>query len=135
MDVNFGESVKEYLLRRVNLIQIHRFSPEDMQFTDALVTSSIVIFKNEQPNEETSVIFSQGGTLKNPIESKKFHDKDMIIKIWEILNRISPNNLIREGRVYGGGLYKLEPSELLRTPVKEMAEFVGHYSARQPTLF
>ncbi len=36
--------------------------------------------------------------------------------IWEALNDITPEVLIGEGRVYGGGLYKLEPGELLNIP-------------------
>jgi hypothetical protein len=39
-------------------------------------------------------------------------DKRLISKVWELLNQMSSEQLIDEGRVYGGGLYKLEPKEL-----------------------
>lgn len=34
--------------------------------------------------------------------------------IWEILRNIRPEDIMREGRVYGGGLRKVEPKELGR---------------------
>ena len=66
MDVNYGKTIKEYLLSRVELILIHRFDPEDVQFEDALVSSTIVVFKKKEPDKKTDVIFSFGGTLQNP---------------------------------------------------------------------
>ncbi|MCL2654576.1 MAG: Eco57I restriction-modification methylase domain-containing protein [Coriobacteriia bacterium] len=40
-------------------------------------------------------------------------DKSSPIKtVWHELNRLSPDALISEGRVYGGGLRKIEPKEL-----------------------
>ncbi len=39
-------------------------------------------------------------------------DKSMLRRIWEILNGLCPDSLLEEGRVYGGGLHKLEPHEL-----------------------
>jgi adenine-specific DNA-methyltransferase len=38
MDVNYGQAVKDYLLREVSLLRIHRFDPKDVQFDDALVS-------------------------------------------------------------------------------------------------
>lgn len=33
-------------------------------------------------------------------------------QVWQMLNKISPQAMLGEGRVYGGGLHKLEPREL-----------------------
>jgi hypothetical protein len=40
------------------------------------------------------------------------------------LNSIRPEELIGEGRVYGGGLYKLEPKELERIPAAPLLELM-----------
>ena len=66
MDVNYGHAVKQYLLERVTLLHIHRFDPNDVQFTDALVSSAIVWFRNEPPPAGHEVKFTFGGTLFEP---------------------------------------------------------------------
>jgi len=66
MDVNYGRAVKRYLLSKVNLLRIHRFDPNDVQFGDALVSSAIVFFRNESPPPEHDVEFTFGGTLAAP---------------------------------------------------------------------
>jgi len=48
-------------------------------------------------------------------------DKALIRRIWQFLNQIDPARLLGEGRVYGGGLHKLEPKELANVPVPEIA--------------
>lgn len=45
-------------------------------------------------------------------------------QIWEFLNCIGTEDMLGEGRVYGGGLYKLEPKELGRVPASALAEFL-----------
>lgn len=45
--------------------------------------------------------------------------------VWEVLNNICPQTMLAEGRVYGGGLHKLEPKELANVPVPELAEIFG----------
>jgi adenine-specific DNA-methyltransferase len=66
MDVNYGRKLKEYLLRDVTLLHIHRFDPNDVQFDDALVSSAVVWFRNEKPPLDHSVNFSYGGSLAVP---------------------------------------------------------------------
>lgn len=46
--------------------------------------------------------------------------------IWEILRQIQPETLMGEGRVYGGGLHKLEPKELANVPAQAIAELLPH---------
>ncbi|MCC6346032.1 MAG: Eco57I restriction-modification methylase domain-containing protein [Nitrospirales bacterium] len=70
MDVNYGQAVKRYLLDRVTLLHIHRFDPNDVQFTDALVSSAIVWFRNTPPPAGHEVKFTFGGTLFEPAISR-----------------------------------------------------------------
>ncbi len=49
IDVNYGRELKAYLLRQVTLLRIHRFDPREPQFDDALVSSSVLWFRNQRP--------------------------------------------------------------------------------------
>jgi hypothetical protein len=54
--------------------------------------------------------------------------------LWEALNAIGRETLLGNGRVYGGGMHKLEPRELANVPADAMAAVVGlneKRSARQ----
>ncbi|MGN6111750.1 MAG: Eco57I restriction-modification methylase domain-containing protein [Luteimonas sp.] len=77
MDVNYGRKVKDYLLKQVSLLQIHRFDPDDVQFADALVSSAIVWIKNEPPKEGHQVRFTYGGTLTQPQEERMVASTDL----------------------------------------------------------
>ena len=66
MDVKYGEVVKRYLVEQVSLRQVHRFDAEALQFDDALVSSTVLIFQKRKPKQEGEVTFSLGGTLKAP---------------------------------------------------------------------
>ena len=66
MDVNYGASVKSYLLDKVTLLHIHRFDPNDVQFGDALVSSAVVWFRKEAPPALHQVQFTYGGSLEHP---------------------------------------------------------------------
>lgn len=75
MDVNYGRSLKHYLLNRVTLLHIHRFDPNDVQFADALVSSAVVWFRNASPPDDYAVTFSFGGTLFDPKLSRNVSAK------------------------------------------------------------
>ena len=66
MDVNYGVAVKRYLLQNVELLHIHRFKADDLQFADALVSSCIVVFRKSVPPSCHEVKFTIGGTINNP---------------------------------------------------------------------
>lgn len=51
-------------------------------------------------------------------------DARLMRKIWRALNQLPPERLLGEGRVYGGGLHKLEPRELAKVPVGVIAELL-----------
>lgn len=50
---------------------------------------------------------------------------DAIRGIWEELNNIRPESLISEGRVYGGGLHKMEPKELAKVSAREISTLLN----------
>ncbi len=64
-------------------------------------------------------------------------DPGLIRRVWQALNRITPEQLLGEGRIYGGGLHKLEPKELSNVPVAELADLVpkADRPQRQTKLF
>ena len=66
MDVNYGLAIKQHLLDIVNLLHIHRFDPNDVQFGDALVSSAVVWFRKASPNPSREVRFTYGGSLTCP---------------------------------------------------------------------
>lgn len=78
MDVNYGQVVKQYLLSRVTLLRIHRFDPNDAQFADALVSSSVVWFRNTPPLPGHCVTFSYGGTLTSPKISRQIPAAELV---------------------------------------------------------
>ena len=56
-------------------------------------------------------------------------------EVFESLRRIEAHDFFSEGRVYGGGLLKMEPSELMRLPADDLANILGVKPQRQLTLF
>ncbi len=51
-------------------------------------------------------------------------DTTLLRSIWKVLNAIGQDRLLGEGRVYGGGLHKLEPKELANVDATAIAELI-----------
>jgi len=58
------------------------------------------------------------------------HDPRLLKSIWQALNQTAPETLIAEGRVYGGGLYKIEPIELSKLPVEHVDALLKRHNRR-----
>jgi adenine-specific DNA-methyltransferase len=71
MDVAYGEAVRRYLTTEVTLRRLHRFDPADTQFSDALVTSAVVLFQKRAPAGSERVVFSSAGTLERPARRRE----------------------------------------------------------------
>ncbi len=76
---------------------------------------------------------------KEPIKHALDARPDLKRQIWKALNEISPKLMLSEGRVYGGGLHKLEPRELSKVPADKISELVPELNPwlqeKQGTLF
>ena len=72
LDVNYGAAVRSYLSREVSLLRLHRFEPADLQFGDALVTSTVVIYqkgttgRGQGRRVHVRSSFTAGGSLERP---------------------------------------------------------------------
>ena len=62
---------------------------------------------------------------------------ELAAKVFEALQSVTPGQFISEGRVYGGGLHKVEPKELAQIPARAVLESIdGHVRIeRQEKLF
>lgn len=61
--------------------------------------------------------------LKKILES----NSELVELIWQALETISSRTLIGEGRVYGGGMHKMEPSELANVPAGNIFQLIQKY--------
>lgn len=57
-------------------------------------------------------------------------DPGLIRRVWEALNALTPAQLLGEGRVYGGGLHKLEPKELSNVDATAIAALISGWTRR-----
>jgi hypothetical protein len=92
MDVNYGKQLKQYLLDRVTLLRVHRFAPNDLQFSNVLVSTAVIWFRNTKPNHDYLVDFTYGGTIDRPIFSKTISSKTLkALSKWNYTSILSPH--------------------------------------------
>ena len=66
-----------------------------------------------------------------PQYARCLKDKAVLTEVWHELNTIPTETLSRNGRFYGGGLRKMEPNELMRTPARGIATLLTPYTSYQ----
>lgn len=60
-----------------------------------------------------------------PLATLLKESPDLLSRLWKALSTITPESMVCEGRVYGGGLHKMEPNELANVPVTPLLEVLG----------
>lgn len=79
MDVNYGSILRDYLTTNVKITSIHKYDTANSLFSDALVSSAVIIYLNEKPKADDMVRLSYGGTITKP-------DRVIIKSIEELKN-------------------------------------------------
>ncbi len=62
----YGRAVRDYLSKNVQLLRLHIYNEDKLQFDDTLISTSIVVFKKRSPNESDKIMISYGDSVKNP---------------------------------------------------------------------
>ena len=62
--VNYGRVLREYLTKKVQLIEIFQFDPEGTQFGDALVSSCIVTYRKTATHADQQVLLRFGTSMR-----------------------------------------------------------------------
>lgn len=71
MNVNYGEALRRFLVSHVTLLSIHHYNISDVKFQDALVSSSVVIFKKSKPTGTNICVLSTGSDINAPFSRKE----------------------------------------------------------------
>jgi predicted RNA methylase len=112
MDVNYGGTLKGYLTRAVTLARIHRFSPDDVQFGDALVSSAVLFLQKEPPPADHAVEFTYGGTLAKPVTMQPVPLSELALaRKWSVYPAHSRNDRRVAGSTGGltlGDLFRVQ---------------------------
>lgn len=76
MSVNYGVALRTFLTHKVRALRIHRFDSEDVRFSDALVSSCVVWFRNEPPVDE-KILFTYGADISKPTRHERIDLSDL----------------------------------------------------------
>ena len=61
----------------------------------------------------------------HPAAASALRDEPALVQeVWQALRNIPPDDLLAEGRMYGGGLHKIEPRELGNVAAPELAKLL-----------
>lgn len=58
--VSYASAVRRYLTRDVQLLRVHRFDPDLLLFGDAMVSTTVVVFRNRSPGTNHRPVFTYG---------------------------------------------------------------------------
>jgi len=95
LDVNYGVEVKRFLMNHVTLTKIHLYATEDLQFKDALVSSTVVFYKKRSNLRNSTIEVSYGGSLLNPIYKTN-------IKLNDLDHNTKWSRLLKSPSLYSG---------------------------------
>ena len=68
----YGRAVRQYLTSNVQLVRLHVYNEEKLQFDDTMISTTIVVFKKVHPIERQKVVITYGDSISEPQFSKTF---------------------------------------------------------------
>jgi len=77
MSVNYGSALRAFLTDKVTMLRVHQFDSADVRFSDALVSSCVVWFKNSVPNDKQESVFTFGSDIHHPTTARKISVEEL----------------------------------------------------------
>jgi len=71
LQARYGMAIRKYLTENVQLIQLHVYNEEKLQFDDTLISTTIIVFRKAIPSNSQMVKVSFGDSVSNPLFSKE----------------------------------------------------------------
>lgn len=68
----YGKAIRQYLTSNVQLVRLHVYDEEKLQFDDTMISTTIVVFKKAPPVESQKVVVTYGDSISKPQFSKTF---------------------------------------------------------------
>lgn len=103
LEVNYGKEIRKYLLNRVDLERIHFFEHSDVQFLDALVSSCVIVFRNDKPTTNKKIEITVGDfkepTLRYKLARQKLDPEQKWSK--HLLTKVETKPVSEEGAKLG----------------------------------
>lgn len=68
----YGKAIRQYLTSNVQLVRLHVYDEEKLQFDDTMISTTIVVFKKVPPVDGSKVVVTYGDSISEPQFSKTF---------------------------------------------------------------
>lgn len=68
----YGKAIRQYLTNNVQLVRLHIYDEEKLQFDDTMISTTIVVFRKAAPEEGQKVVVTYGASISEPQFSKTF---------------------------------------------------------------
>ena len=68
----YGKAIRQYLTNNVQLIRLHIYDEEKLQFDNTMISTTIVVFRKTSPVESQNIVVTYGGSISEPEFSKTF---------------------------------------------------------------
>lgn len=79
MQSRYGKAIRQYLTNNVQLVRLHIYDEEKLQFDDTMISTTIIVFKKVPPVKSQKVVVTYGDSINEPQFSKIF-DLDCLNK-------------------------------------------------------
>lgn len=77
----YGKAVRQYLTNNVQLLRLHIYNEEKLQFDNTNISTTIIVFKKTSPTNTQKIVVTYGASIEEPQFSKALDLDDLVLNI------------------------------------------------------